>query len=183
MSNLTITRPALNEYASYYGGYVNIVPDGDIMARLTQQMPATLTLWRGLSPEQGDWRYAPEKWSVKELCGHIIDGERVFAYRALRFARGDQTPLPGFEQDDFIAHANFAARSLNDLADEYEAVRRATIALLGSFDDAAWQRSGVASDNAMSVRAIAYVIAGHELHHLKILRERYLTEAGANPGQ
>lgn len=183
MSNSIITRPAPNEYAPYYGGYMNIVPDGDIVALLTQQMPATLALIRGLAEEQGSWRYAPEKWSIKELCGHIIDAERVFAYRALRFARGDQTPLPGFEQDDFIAHANFAARSLNDLADEYEAVRRATIALLGSLDDAAWQRSGIASENEMSVRALAYGIAGHELHHLKILRERYLTEAGTNPGQ
>ena len=167
--------PAPSEYAAYYGGYVNLVAGDDVVAALERQTLETLALVRGLPEARGDFRYAEGKWSVKELIGHIIDGERVFTYRALRFARGDETPLPGFEQDDFVEHGNHNARTLADLADEYEAVRGATLALFRSFDDAAWQRSGVASDNEMSVRAAAYVTAGHELHHVKILRERYLS--------
>jgi hypothetical protein len=108
------------------------------------------------------------------LVGHLIDAERVFAYRALRFARGDRTPLPGFEQDDYVAGGNFDARTLADLTDELEQVRRATLALLRPLDAERWRRTGTASDNEVSVRALAHIIAGHELHHLRILRERYL---------
>jgi hypothetical protein len=167
-------KPAATEHAPYYSRYIDLVAGNDVVAALTQQAEDALVLLRGLDETQGDFRYAPEKWSIKELIGHINDAERIFAYRVLCFARGDTTPLPGFEQDDYIAGGNFAARTLDDLIGEYEAVRSATLALLRSFDDTAWQRRGTASDNEMTARAAAYVIAGHELHHVKILRERYL---------
>jgi hypothetical protein len=127
-----------------------------------------------LSEEQGNSRYEPGKWSIKELVGHINDAERIFGYRALRIARGDQTPLPGFEQDDFIAGANFDACTLADLTTEFELIRRSNLAMFKQLGDEAWVRRGTASDNTISVRALAYIIAGHEVHHLNILRSRYL---------
>ena len=129
---------------------------------------------RSIPSEKGDYRYAPGKWSIKELLGHVIDGERIFAYRALRFGRNDQTALNGFEQDDYVAAGAFDKRELSDLIDEFEEVRRATIHLFRGFDETAWTRRGVASENEVSVRALAYIIAGHELHHMGVLRERYL---------
>ena len=167
-------RPSSGEYAPYYEKYVSLVPVGDVVETLERQVAETLALLRELTEEQGASRYAPGKWSVKEVIGHLIDAERVFAYRALRFARGDRTPLPGFEQDDYVTAGNFDARPLADLADEFEHVRRSTVALLRPLGEVEWGRSGTASDKEVSVRAIAYIIAGHELHHMRILRERYL---------
>jgi DinB superfamily len=167
-------RPSAEEYAPYYEKYVTLVPAGDVVETLGRQGAETLALLRGLSEEQGASRYEPGKWSVKELVGHLIDAERVFAYRALRFARGDRTPVPGFEQDDYVLGGNFDARTLADLTDELEVVRRATLALLRPLGEAEWRRTGTASDHEVSVRALAHIIAGHELHHLRILRERYL---------
>ncbi|HMV48768.1 MAG TPA: DinB family protein [Blastocatellia bacterium] len=168
------TKPATNEYAPYYDKYVSVVPEGDIVGTLEQQLAATQSLLRDLPEERGTDRYAPDKWSIKELFGHIIDTERIMSYRALRIARGDATPLPGFEQDGYITHGNFNARSLSDLAAELETVRRATLFLFKNLSDEAWLRRGVASENEITVRALAYIIAGHELHHLEILRSRYL---------
>lgn len=167
-------KPATDEYAPYYGKYTSLVPDGDILATLTQQIDATLALLRALPEEQGNHRYAPEKWSIKEVIGHLIDAERIFAYRALRIARGDTTPLPGFEQDGYITNGNFDVRQLADLAAEFETVRQSTLFLLRHLTDEAWLRRGVASDNPVTVRALAYMMAGHELHHVEILRSRYL---------
>jgi hypothetical protein len=129
---------------------------------------------RGLTETQAATRYAPDKWSIKELIGHIIDGERVFAYRLLCFARQDQTPLPGFEQDDYVRAGNFDNRQWSDLVEEFELVRRANLSLLRSLDEEAWMRRGTANDDEVSVRALAYIIAGHETHHMQILRTRYL---------
>jgi uncharacterized damage-inducible protein DinB len=129
---------------------------------------------RGLSEEQGDSVYAPGKWSIKEVVGHIMDTERMFTHRAFRFARADATPLPGYEQDDYVRAGNFGNRSLKDLIDEFELVRRATISMLRSLDEEAWLRRGVANDNEVTVRALAYILAGHETHHMGIIRERYL---------
>jgi hypothetical protein len=140
---------------------------------LERQLGETLALLRGFAEERAGAGYEPGKWSVKEVVGHMIDGERVFAYRALCFARGDRTPLPGFEQDDYVAGGNFNARTLADLIDELEAVRRATLSLLRGLDADAWRRAGTASDNEVSVRALAHIIAGHELHHVRVLREKY----------
>jgi uncharacterized damage-inducible protein DinB len=174
MLNETTTRPDATEYAPYYEKYVSLVPEGDVIATLGRQLEETVSTLRGLTEAQGDSRYAPDKWSIKELVGHVIDGERIFAYRALRFARNDQTPLPGFEQDDYVRAGNFGNRRLSDLADEFEQVRRATLSLLRSLDDEAWLRRGIASEAEVSVRALAYLLAGHETHHMQILRTRYL---------
>ena len=169
-----VTRPEVGEYAPYYEKYIALTREGDVIEILERQAAETLALLRGLSEEQGAARYEPGKWSVKEVVGHIIDGERVFAYRALRFARGDRTPLPGFEQDDYVRGGNFEARTFKDLIDEFEHVRRATVALLRPLGEEEWRRTGTASDNEVSVRALAHIIAGHEAHHMRILRERYL---------
>ena len=174
MQNLTTERPVAGEYNAYYDRYISLVPDEDVLVVLRRQLESTLDTLREIDEEQANARYAPGKWSVKEVVGHMIDGERVFAYRALRFARNDRTPLKGFEQDDYVAGGNFAERRLSDLAEEFEHVRRATLSLFGHLSAEAWRRSGVASDSLVSVRALAYIMAGHEAHHMRILRERYL---------
>ncbi len=167
-------RPQLGEYASYFEGYVSLVPDGDVVELLSRQIEETTGLLRSLPESRGSHRYEPGKWSVKELIGHMSDTERVFAYRALCIARGDTAPLPGMDQDIYVAGANFDARTLADLTDEFEQVRRASLALLRPMDETAWLRRGTANNNPFSVRALAYVCAGHELHHLQVLRNRYL---------
>jgi len=174
MQTAAATQPQPTEYAPYYGKYTALVPEGDIISTLTGQLDATLSTLRGLSEEQGDFAYAPGKWSIKEVVGHIMDTERMFGHRAFRFARADATPLPGYEQDDYVRAGNFGKRSLKDITDELELVRRATIHLLRSLDEEAWLRRGVANDNEVSVRALAYILAGHETHHMNIIRERYL---------
>ena len=130
-------------------------------------------LLSGLSEEQGDFRYAPEKWSAKQVLGHVCDTERVFAYRALRISRGDATPMEGFEQDDYVKNGPFARHVIAEVIEDYIAVRRATISLLRSLEEAAWSRRGVANKNEVTVRALAYTIAGHEVHHRRILEEKY----------
>jgi DinB superfamily len=177
VTQIAATKPEPTEHAPYYSKYVSLVPEGDVVATLSQQLDKTLSLLSSLTPGQADSRYAPDKWSIKELLGHVIDTERIFGYRALRFARNDQTPLNGYEQDDYVRAANFGERELSDLADEFANVRRANIHLFRSLDETAWLRRGVASDNEVSVRGLAYIIAGHELHHIGILRSRYLQSA------
>ena len=174
MTAAVTTRPDKTEYPSYCEGYISRVPDGDIVSILGRQLEESLALIKSVPEARGDFRYAEGKWSIKELIGHVIDGERVFAYRALRFARGDATPLAGFEQDDYVRGGAFDKRSLSDLADEYEHVRRATISLFSNLDEEAWSRRGLANNNESSVRALAFIIAGHERHHAEILRTRYL---------
>lgn len=174
MTSVTATQPGANEYAPYYERYISLVPAGDVVATLSRQLDDTLTLLRGLSEERADSRYAPGKWSIKELVGHVIDAERIFGHRAFRFARNDLQPLPGFEQDGYVAAADFGRRRLNELAAEFEHLRRANLYLFGSLDETAWLRRGTASDSEVSVRALAYIMAGHEAHHMRILRERYL---------
>ncbi|MGA9814974.1 MAG: DinB family protein, partial [Terriglobales bacterium] len=162
-------RPESNEYAPYYGKYISLVPDGDILLTLEQQMSDTRAL---LAPREADanFRYAPGKWSVKEALGHVIDTERVFSYRALRIARNDKTPLAGFEQDDYVKYGPFAQASLAALLEEFTSVRRASVSLFRGLDEAAWIRRGTASNNEVTVRALAYMIAGHELHHRGIFQ-------------
>ncbi len=167
-------RPESNEYASYYEKYVSKVPDANLLETLERQGAETLALLRALPEERGAHRYAPEKWSVKQVVGHISDAERIFSYRALSIARGDRAPLPGMEQEEWMAGANFDARTLADLLDEFEAVRASTLHLLRHLSPEAWARRGVASDNEVTVRALAYIIAGHEAHHVGVLKERYL---------
>ncbi|HSR16419.1 MAG TPA: DinB family protein [Gemmatimonadales bacterium] len=170
-----IHRPDPSEYAAFYAGYVDQVPEGDIVALLEHQMVATAVLLADLTEAQGDHRYGPEKWSVKELVSHLSDAERVFSYRVLRFARGDTTALPGFDQDPWAASSGCDRRTLVDVAEELRSVRTATLTLVRSLDAAAIGRGGIASGYPVTVRALIYIIAGHERHHLRVLRERYLS--------
>lgn len=166
-------RPQPDEYAAYYGKYISLVNAEDIVAQLEAQRVQMAHLLGGRGERDGNFRYAPGKWSVKEVVGHVNDAERIFAYRALRIARADQTPIEGFEQDDYIKPGAFEARSLAGLGEEFAQIRMATLALLRGFPQDAWTRRGVASNNGVSVRALAYIIAGHELHHRSILEEKY----------
>lgn len=171
--NFRSTRPAADEYGAYYDRYVQQIPAGhDPVQQLREQQAALHALFSGLTDEQARLRYAPGKWSIKETLVHIIDTERVFAYRALSIARGDQTPLPGFDQDAFAASSTADARPLADLLREYDAQRAATLALLESFTADALSRRGSASGMPVSVRALCYMLAGHEAHHLQLWRER-----------
>ena len=168
-----LVRPEPAEYAPFYETYVSMVPGRRCDAQLESQRLQTAQLFAASTERDGNFRYAPGKWTIKEVVGHLSDSERVFAYRAMRIARGDQTPLPGFEQDDYVKNGNFGEQSLADLVAEYGAVRAATLALLRSFNAEAGARRGTASNNPVTVRALAFIIAGHELHHREILKERY----------
>jgi hypothetical protein len=139
--------------------------------------PPVLDLLDGLTEEQAEYRYVPEKWSIKEMLGHLIDCERVFVYRAMSIARGEKQSLPGFDQDDYVKTGNFDQRSIESLRGEYETVRNASIAFFESLEPALWLETGLANEVNVSVRAIGYIVPGHEAHHLTVLRERYLTEA------
>jgi uncharacterized damage-inducible protein DinB len=172
-SAFTVARPQVGEYAPYYEHYISLIQGEDILNTLDQQRRQMMLLLSCRDEEEGNFRYAPEKWSAKEVLGHVCDTERIFAYRTLRIARADATPLEGFEQDDYVRHGPFAQRPVADLVEEFSAVRRATLSLLRTLDEAAWMRRGVANKNDVSVRALAYIIAGHELHHRKILEEKY----------
>ncbi len=177
-STFTVARPQAGEYAPYYERYISLVQGDDILNTLDQQRREMMLLLSCRDEEEGNFRYAPEKWSAKEVLGHVCDTERIFAYRALRIARADVTPLEGFEQDDYVRNGGFAERPIGDLVEEFIAVRRATISLLRNLDEAAWVRRGVANKNEVSVRALAYIIAGHELHHRRILEEKYFAAKG-----
>lgn len=170
---LKIGRPEPGEYAPYHVGYISEVVGDDILTILDTQRREMLILLCGLEEKDGDFRYAPDKWSVKEMLGHVCDTERIFTYRALRISRGDKTPLPGFEQDDYVRNAPFATRPLAESVEDYIAVRRATLALFRNLDEAAWQRRGIVNNHELSVRALAYITAGHEMHHKTILEEKY----------
>ncbi|HVB32277.1 MAG TPA: DinB family protein [Gemmatimonadaceae bacterium] len=169
-----IERPAADEYAPFYATYVGGVPDGDIVDVLAHQGRAVTELLGGLSEAKAGSRYAPGKWSVKEVVGHITDTERIFTYRALRISRGDATPLAGFDQDAYVAAAQADRRSLADLVAEFQAVRAATLALFGAMGAQDSRRAGSANAVPVTARALAYIAAGHELHHVGILRDRYL---------
>jgi uncharacterized damage-inducible protein DinB len=170
-----IPKPEPGEYAPYAIIYIGLLPDdGLILKHLEDNLRATTEFLRRLPEEKLIYRYAEGKWTIKEILAHHIDDERIYSYRALRFARNDKTELPRFEQDDYAPESGANQRSLDDLLDEFAAVRESTIALFNSFDERVLTRAGVASGNLMSVRAIAYHIAGHELRHMNIIRERYL---------
>jgi len=174
MASHRSNRPSPSEYNPFYAGYVNSVPDGDVVETLINQQKAVLEWVEKTSAADADYRYAPDKWSAKEVLGHMVDTEWIFTYRALRFARGDQSALPGMDQDQFMAGANFADRSLEDISAEFSGLRTASIRLLTSFSEELLSRTGTASDSPISVRALCWIIAGHCQHHLKILKERYV---------
>lgn len=170
-------RPDPSEYAAPFARYVDRVPETGILAALSRQAAETAKLLASIDDARGGYRYAPDKWSIRQVVGHMEDAERVFAYRALTIGRGDATPLPGFDENHWMESAPFEATTLKQRADNFALVRRTTIALLETFDDAAWDRKGTANDALISVRALAYITAGHERHHVSILRERYLPQA------
>lgn len=175
MTTATPGRPDATEFAPYYATYVSVVPDGDVVTVLREDGRELQALLAGIPESRGGVRYAADKWTVREVLGHVIDAERVFAYRALRFARGDTAPLASFDQDVYVRTAGSDQRTIADLAAELGAVRDSTVALFASLSDEAWSRRGIASGKTFSVRALAYIAAGHSRHHGKILRERYLT--------
>jgi hypothetical protein len=169
-----ILPPEASEYSPYYGKYIALVRGTDLIGALEAQIPESLAVFHGIGDEKALHCYAPGKWSIKEVLGHLTDAERIFAYRALRFARNDARPLLGFDQDPYVAAAGSDARPWSDMIAEFEHVRRASILLFRGFSPEAAMRAGVASDASVTVRALGYIIAGHELHHMGILRERYL---------
>jgi len=170
-----IDKPTADEYAPYTIIYIGLLPDdGRVLWHLEENSKSTTDLMRSLPVEKLSYRYAAAKWTIKEILAHIVDDERIYAYRTLRFARRDKTELPGFDQDEFARYSGANQRTLEDLLAEFAAVRHSTIALFNSFTDEMLLQSGVADGNIMSVRAAAYHIAGHELRHVNIIRERYL---------
>lgn len=169
-----ITKPAPGEYPSYASIYIDLLPDdGNLLGHLDSNAQAAAALIGGLTPERLTYRYAPGKWTIKEILGHLIDDERIYTYRALRFARNDATALPGFDQDHFTRYAGSDRRSTEDLLREFSLVRQSTIAFFASLDEEALLRAGVADGNRATVRALGYHIAGHQLRHMNIIRERY----------
>jgi len=169
---IRIPKPAPDEHAPYYARYIALVGD-DALAALRAGSASTPRLLSGVTEPQALFRYEPGKWSVKEVLGHVIDGERVFAYRAMCFARRDASPLPGFDENAWVPEGRFDRRGLNDLVGEYAAVRGATLALFSALEEEVLQFRGTANQQEVSVRALAHIIAGHELHHMGLLRERY----------
>ncbi|OBY77621.1 hypothetical protein BBG47_20875 [Paenibacillus sp. KS1] len=171
-----LTQPLPSEYGEAFANYISQVPAGDLQEMLAEQLEQMTKLISNLSKEQGEYRYAPGKWSIKEVLGHIADTERVMAYRLLRIARGDQTPLPGFDEGLFMSGSTFDSMPMSELLEDYQAVRHATLTLLRGLTDEAALRTGTTNNMTISARALAYTIAGHELHHLHVLKERYLGE-------
>jgi len=174
MTTHPLGRPAPDEYAQFYANYISLVPDGDVLKSLRRQRKDTEKLLGGISESKAGHRYLPDKWSIKGVVGHVVDAERVFGYRALSIGRGDTTPLPGFDEKSWAQGANFDDRTLKDLVKEYGWVREATLALFHALPEGAWSRRGTANNWPVTVRALAWIIAGHERHHLKVLQERYL---------
>jgi hypothetical protein len=166
-------RPADTEYASYYAKYVGLVPEADVIATLEGQIDDFRRFAASVRADRESFRYAPDKWSVREVIGHITDGERVFGYRAFCISRGEQAPLPSFDENVYVAQSGYDRVPLPELTDELVSVRRANLALLRRLEPAGWTRLGTASGKAISVRALAYIMVGHPRHHLVILHERY----------
>lgn len=173
MATMAPKRPHDDEFAPFYAGYVARVPEGDVLALLSEQGDETQRRLGGLSTEQALHRYAPGKWSVKEVLGHLADTERIMAYRTLCIGRGDSTPLPGFDENLYVPAGHFDQRDLAHLLAELATVRAATMSLFRTFDSEAWLRRGTSNNHMVSARALAYIVAGHELHHLNVLAERY----------
>lgn len=167
-------RPEKTEYAEYYDRYVSLVEETDIVNAMQKQLEAVSAAFSQIAEDKGLYAYEEGKWTIKELLGHLIDGERIFAYRAFRFSRADETPLPGFDQDPYIENGNYNAVKLADLLEELVLLRKSNLHFLKNLSENAWDNVGVASDNPITVRALAYCMVGHITHHVKILKDRYL---------
>lgn len=171
---IAVPRPHQDEFAPFYADYIAWVPDGaDAIHALNVQREQVATLLGTIAEEQAGFRYAPEKWSIKELVGHMADAERVFAYRLLRISRADETPLPGFDENAYVRMSGFGERAMIDLASDWIAVRHATVALVQGMGATMWERRGMANGRTVSARAILYIILGHVAHHCNVLHERY----------
>jgi hypothetical protein len=173
-TTMSIARPGVDEYAPYYQTYIDQVSGADVVPVLRSQRDSTARFLASIAESKAGHRYAEGKWSIREIIGHLSDSERIFSYRLLRFARGDESPLAGFDENQYVPAGEFERRSLADVAGEFTAVRDATLALVGNLGAAAQVRRGSANNKSISVRALAYIIAGHEAHHLRVIRERYL---------
>ena len=169
-----IGKPDASEFNEYYGNYVSLVEEADILCTLEDQIREARDLFAGFPEERGSHAYAEGKWTIKEVVSHLLDGERIFAYRLLRIARGDETPMEGFEQDGYITNSHANERSFNDMLCEFGELRAANLRLMCSMDETDWNRVGTASGFPVSARALAYIMAGHVRHHLNIIQERYL---------
>ena len=168
-----IEKPNESEYAPFYAGYIARIPAVDVLEILESQSSELWRLAAAATPEREVFRYAPGKWSVREVFGHLIDGERVFGYRAFRIGRGDQTPLSGFDENEYVAASDYHLRGLQSLAEEFALVRAANLAVFHSLAGDGWRRLGTANGHPVSVRALAFIMAGHVNHHLALLGERY----------
>lgn len=171
-----MSRPDLSEYPSYYGQYINLVKGDNILRTLQEQVLSMQNILSEVPEEKENFTYAEGKWTMKEVIGHVIDTERIFAYRALRFARQDKTELPGFDQDKYVPVGNFNIRTLYDLAHEFGNLRESNIIMFRHFDEKGWSSSGTANGQEISVRSLAYVIAGHALHHMNVVKTKYIVE-------
>ncbi|OCA85699.1 damage-inducible protein DinB [Bacillus sp. FJAT-27225] len=173
-----ISRPEPREYNPYYAPYIRLIADGDLVKILERQAEETRILLKGLSERQAEFRYAKGKWSIKEVLGHIADTERIMAYRLLVIARADLVELPGFDENEYVKQAGFDKYPFPDLLGNFLAVRASTLTLVKALDDSIWEREGVANGGNVSARALVSIIAGHELHHRKIIMERYIGSGG-----
>lgn len=170
-----LSKPQTNEYPPYYKGYVNSVPDGDLIQILDVQLKETMTLLKDLSAEMAEFRYAPDKWTIKEVMGHITDTERIMCYRLLSIGRGEREMLPGYDDDEYVRRGRFNRFSLQELLHNQSLVRQNTILLLRSMDEKDLLQRGNANGAEVTARAIAYIIAGHEIHHRRLIVDRYLS--------
>lgn len=168
-----LNRPESGEFAEYYGRYIDQVPNRSVLEVLEEQRDAMRSLLGHLPPDRAGYRYAPDKWTIADVVQHLSDAERIFAYRALRIARGDETPLPSWDENAYAARNDTSRLSIPVLLDDWETSRASTISLFQTFDDDAWTRRGIASGHPVTPRALAYITAGHTAHHLGILRDRY----------
>ena len=168
------TKPSNEEYPTYFEKYIDLVSEGSLEDTLFKQLKETAALLSDISETQANYRYALGKWTLKEVIGHITDTERIMSYRVLRIARGDRTPLEGYDDEQYVKEALFHSRSLPDLLEEFKVVRHSTISLVRGLSEKVWSRKGIANNSEISVSALAYIITGHELHHVKIIKEKYL---------
>ncbi|MGX6444935.1 DinB family protein [Neobacillus sp. K501] len=171
-----LQRPLEKEYPHYYEPYVSLVPEGDLVEILKESLQQTVNLFEGISEETGLFRYAPGKWSIKEVLGHITDTERIMSYRLLRVSRGDQTPLAGFNENDYVAAAQTNELPMANILNDFITTRNATITQIQNTPIGAWETTGNANGMEITTRSIAYIIAGHQMHHCNIVKERYLNK-------
>ncbi|MFC6039999.1 DinB family protein [Paenisporosarcina macmurdoensis] len=168
------TKPSNEEFPAYFGKYIDLVSEGSLEDTLIKQLKDTTAFLSNISETQGNYRYAIDKWTLKEVIGHITDTERIMSYRLLRIARGDQSPLAGYDDEQYVKEATFHSRSFPDLLKDFSAVRQSTVSLVRSLPEDVWSRKGIANNSEISVRGLAYIIAGHELHHVEIIKDKYV---------